>query len=156
MLTPEHLLQIKNVYVFSCNLDYQNKIARKKEVVRLPSIQCLFENFSKSCCLTDSVAQVVEFCSSDFTVTNDVDMVDLRRMKRERSFYADFERYLSNGEGLSNASVLLSDNYAFECLESFSRSFNDFYKNLDGIADFDFWQVGTLVFIFDYIDYVAH
>lgn len=109
----------------------------------------LSDDLFESRCLADAVAQIVQLRSSDLTVTNDVDMVDLGRMKGERSFNAYSERKTSYGKRFSYAAVLERDDDAFERLQSFSVAFNDLDPHLNGVADAEFGQIGLHCLFFN-------
>ena len=95
-------------------------------------------NFFEFCRFTGSFFQVIEFCASDFAVANDLDAVDLGRMKRERSFNADAACDTTNYDCFADAAVLSCNDDSLVSLDTFSRTFNDFDVHFDGVADCDF------------------
>lgn len=80
------------------------------------------------------VAQIVKFCSSDFTVANDLDFVDSGRVDRERSLDAYAERNSANSYRFANAAVLFCDNDTFESLQTLSRTLDDLDVYFDVVA----------------------
>ena len=56
--------------------------------------------------LADAAAQVVELRPADVAAGDDLELLDLRRVDRERALDADAERLLANGEGLARAGAL--------------------------------------------------
>ena len=66
--------------------------------------------------LAGSSTKVVEFSTSNFTLTDNLNSVNLWRVNRERSFNADTKGQTSYGKGFANATVALSDNDAFKSL----------------------------------------
>src|SRR5690349_14930907 len=59
--------------------------------------------------LADTAAQVVELGAPDVTAGGDLDLLDLRRVQRERALDADAERLLADGEGLADPLALALD-----------------------------------------------
>ena len=90
--------------------------------------------------LAQTVAQVVELSSADLTVTDSLDLDDVRRMDGENLFAADAVGDTTNGEGFLNTAVLLGDNGALENLNSFTGTFLDFDMNANGVTDVNFGQ----------------
>ena len=62
-----------------------------------------------SCGLADSITEIVEFCSSDFTTSDFLDVVNLWRMQRQHSLDADAIADAAHGDRLSYAATLPSD-----------------------------------------------
>ena len=82
----------------------------------------------------DSVAQIEQFCSSDFTFSHYLNGLYVGRMEREGFFGTDAEGYAANGEGLAYAAVSLGDNGSFENLGSDSGAFDDAAVNFNAVA----------------------
>ena len=66
--------------------------------------------------LADAASQVVELRAPDVTAGGDLDLLDLRRVQRERPLDADPERLLADGERLARAVSLALDHDALEDL----------------------------------------
>lgn len=82
----------------------------------------------------DSVAQIEQFCSSDFTFSYYLNRLNVGRMERESFFGTDAERYTANGEGLADTAVSLGDDGSFKNLSSDSCAFNDAAVNFNAVA----------------------
>ena len=91
--------------------------------------------------LADSVAKVVELCASDFTDSDDLDLIDVRGMYREGLLDADAVGYASDSEGFGDAAAVLSDDSALENLNTLAGSFLDLIVNADGVADIDYRDI---------------
>ena len=59
--------------------------------------------------LADAAAQVVELGAPDVAAGGDLDLLDLRRVHRERALHADAEGLLADREGLAHALALALD-----------------------------------------------
>ena len=64
----------------------------------LRSLRLALAELADASLLADLAAQVVELCAVHVTDGRDLDLVDLRRMQRERALDADAERVLTDGE----------------------------------------------------------
>ena len=76
-------------------------------------------------CLTDSVAQVEEFRSANFTSADHFDRLDVGRMEREGLFGPYAVGYAADGESFAYAAVSFGDDRAFEHLRSDAGTFYD-------------------------------
>ena len=114
------------------------------------------KNFFDLSRFTGSASKIVKFCSSDFTLLNDHDPVDLGRMDGERSFDADTERQTSHGKGLAYPAVTFGDDDPFKRLQSFLRTFDDLNEHFNGVADIELGNVGFKIFFIDLIDNTFH
>ena len=83
--------------------------------------------------LTNAITQVVQLSATDLTLTNDFDLLNVGRMDGESLFHADAIRNATDGEGLLDAAVLLSNNGTLEDLDTLTRAFLDAVVNLDGV-----------------------
>lgn len=79
--------------------------------------------------LTNSVAEIVEFSTSDVTGTGDINCNDVGRMDREGLLNTNSVRHTSYSEGLGNAAAMFSDDGAFEHLNSLAGSLFDTVVN---------------------------
>ena len=90
----------------------------------------LFKLFFDLCCLTNTIAQVVQFGSANFTSAYRINGYDRRRINREYFFATYTVGNTSYGNGLVDSAMLLSNNSTFECLSTLTVSL----FNLDGYA----------------------
>jgi len=88
-------------------------------------------------CLTNSVTQIVELCSSDLTRTDNVNLFYVRRMDGEGLFYTAAVRNTSNSECLGDPAAVLSYNGTLEHLNSLASSLLDLVVNTNGITNVD-------------------
>ena len=91
--------------------------------------------------LTNSATNVVELRTSDLTVSNNVDLSNVRRMYGEDLLNAYAVSNLSYGEGLGNSAALLSNYGSLEELNSLVVTVLDSAVYLNGITDLD--EVGV-------------
>src|SRR6478609_3143145 len=84
--------------------------------------------------LTDATAQVVQLRATDVTAGGDLDLLDLRRMDRERALNADAEGLLADREGLAHPLALTLDHDALEDLRTTTRALDDLEVDLDAIT----------------------
>src|SRR6185295_16787239 len=84
--------------------------------------------------LADALAQVVELGAPDVTAGGDVDLLDLRRVQRERPLDADAEGLLAHRERLAGAVALALDDDAFEDLRAAARALDDLEVDADAVA----------------------
>src|SRR5690554_609598 len=82
-------------------------------------------DFLDSCFLTAKFTQIVQFRTTNFTSTSYFDSFNLRRMKRECSFYSNTVRNFSNSEGFADAATLTLNDYTFEDLNSLTRTLDN-------------------------------
>ena len=75
--------------------------------------------------LTDSLANVVQLCTSDFTDANDVYLLNVRRVDGESLLNTTTVRNTSYSKGFGNTAAVLSDNGSFEKLDSFAVTLFD-------------------------------
>ena len=68
--------------------------------------------------LAYATAQVVQLSTANLTAANNLELSNVRRMYREGLLYAYAVRNAANGYGLVYASVLLSNDDAFEYLNT--------------------------------------
>ena len=99
--------------------------------------------FLDLCGFTGKSAQIVKLRATDFTLSYDLYLFNIGRMNRESLFNAYAVGNTSYGEGFGNATVFLSDNGAFENLNSFSCTLFNSVVNRNGVTDIDY---GYLLF----------
>ena len=83
--------------------------------------------------LADAAAQVVELRAPDVAAGGDLDLLDLRRVHRERALDADAEGLLADREGLAHAFALALDHHALEDLRAAPRALDDLEVDLDAV-----------------------
>ena len=84
--------------------------------------------------LADAVAQVVELRAPHVAASRHLDLLDLRRVQRERALDADAERLLADREGLAHAVALALDDDALEDLRAAARALDDLEVDAHAIA----------------------
>ena len=87
--------------------------------------------------LTNAVAQVVQLCTANLTLADNVDSNNVRRMNREGLFNTAAVRNSSYSEGLRDSAAMLCNDGAFEHLNSFAGAFLDFVVNTNGVTNFE-------------------
>src|SRR4051812_27270923 len=105
--------------------------------------------------LADLAAQVVELRAVDVADRGDVDLVDLRRVQRERALDADAEGVLAHGEGLADAAPLPFDDDPLEDLDPLAVALDHLEMNADGIARLEAGHVAQLAAL-EVLDDRAH
>ena len=83
------------------------------------------------------------FCTSYFTLSDNLDVVYERGMYRPGLLNADAVGVLTYGEGLSCAAVLSLDHGSFKYLDSLAVTLFDLVVDLNGIANVEF-RYGSL------------
>ena len=102
--------------------------------------------------LADAVAQVVELRAPHVTAGGDLDLLDLRRVHRERALHADAEGLLADREGLARAVALALDDHALEDLRTTTRALDDLEVDADAVAGLELGyaaQLGALEVVDD-------
>ena len=105
--------------------------------------------------LADLAAQVVQLRAVHVADRVDLDLVDLRRMQRERALDADAEGVLADGEGLARARALPLDHDPLEHLDPLAGAFDHAEVHAHRVARLeprDFAQLTAL----DVLDDRAH
>src|SRR3954470_9558517 len=105
--------------------------------------------------LADTAAQVVELRAPDVTASGDLDLLDLRRMKGERTLDTNAEGLLANREGLTDALALALDDDAFEDLRAAPRALDDLEVDLDAVPGLKAGDAAQLRAL-EGVDYGAH
>src|SRR5438034_4765367 len=105
--------------------------------------------------LADLAAQVVELRAVDVADSGDVDLVDLRRVQRERPLDADTERVLAHGEGLPHARTLPLDHDPLEDLDPLAVALDHLEVHAHRIARLEAGHVAQLA-AFEVLDDRAH
>ena len=106
--------------------------------------------------LTLPFTQIVQLRAADFTVTNQVNMVNTGGIDRERTFHADPVRHPANSKGFADAAVTLGNHSAFESLQTFTVSFNNFHPDTYSIADVESRKIAANLLCFDGADNIIH
>src|SRR3954470_20589822 len=103
----------------------------------------------------DLAAEVVQLRAVDVADRRHVDLVDLRRMERERSLDADAEGVLAHREGLARARALALDHDPLEHLDPLARALDDAEVDADGVARLEPRYLAQLTAL-DVLDDRAH
>ena len=85
--------------------------------------------------LADSFSDVVELSTADFTLTDNVNLDYMGRMKRESLFNTAAISYAANSKCLGNAAAVTRDNGSFVHLDSFAGTFFDKVVYTNGVTD---------------------
>jgi len=91
--------------------------------------------------LAYATAQVVQLSTANLTAANNLELSNVRGMYREGLLYAYAVRNAANGYGLVYASVLLSNDDAFEYLNTLAVALLDLCVYLNGVADLQSGQI---------------
>ncbi len=91
--------------------------------------------------LAYAAAQVVQLSTANLTAANNLELSNVRGMYREGLLYAYAVRNAANGYGLVYASVLLSNDDAFEYLNTLAVALLDLCVYLNGVADLQSGQI---------------
>jgi len=94
-----------------------------------------------SCVLTDLISEVIELGTSDAATSGDFELGNVRGVNREGSLYADTIGNLSEGDGLTDSTVLDCNDDAFKKLNSLFATFTDFYRSLYRISRPDLGEI---------------
>ena len=88
----------------------------------------LFSFFDTSS-FTRKVAQIIEFCTTDNTLAENVDLLDAREMYREHTLNADTVGDAANRERLTDTRALTADDDALEHLDTLPGTLDDLCMN---------------------------
>src|SRR5687767_8203861 len=99
----------------------KSKIALGNDFLCLVACVALFDASR----LAAQIAQVIKLRAADFSVADNVYVVNNGRVKRENAFDADTEADLANRDGFAHAAVFAGDHDAFKCLQAFLAAFLD-------------------------------
>ena len=115
----------------------------------LPSLICrlwldLFLNLG---CLTNSVTQVVELCSANLTLTDNVYLLNVRRVDGEGLLHAASVGNASYGEGLGDSAAVLCNNGTLEHLNSLAVTLFDSVVYTNGVTNVDDRQFGLKLLV---------
>ena len=91
--------------------------------------------------LAHAVAQVVELGAADVTLEGALDLLDLRRVERERALHAHPEALLAHREGLAGGRALALDHSALEHLHPAALALDDLEMHAHGVARTEVWVV---------------
>src|SRR3954451_6842282 len=105
--------------------------------------------------LADPAAQVVELGAADVAASGHLDLLDLRRVQRERALDADAEGLLADREGLAHPLALALDDHALEDLRAAPRALDDLEVDLDAVPGLEAGDSAQLRAL-EGVDYRAH
>src|SRR6476646_7014236 len=105
--------------------------------------------------LADTAAKVVELRAVDVADRGDLDLLDLRRVERERPLDADAERLLAHRERLARAGSLPLEHDPLEDLHPPASALDDLEVHAHGVARLEARHVAQLSAL-EVLDDVAH
>ena len=106
--------------------------------------------------LADLLAQVVELGAVDVADRADLDLLDLRRVHRERPLDADAERLLADGERLAGAGALPLDHDPLEDLDAAALPLDHLEVDANGVPRLEAGNVLAQLALLDALDDRAH
>ena len=106
--------------------------------------------------LTDLVTQVVQLSASYLTVTDDVDLNNVRGVDGEYLLHAAAVGNTSDGKGLGDAAAVLSDNGTFKHLDSLTGTLNDLVVDTNGVTDVDLGHLSLQLLVCKSFDQIHH
>src|SRR6476646_7302344 len=101
---------------------------------RAPRSSLALAELAYASLLADLAAQVVELRAVHVADRLHLDLVDLRRVKRERPLDADTERVLADGKRLADAGALALEDDALEDLDALAGALDDAEVDANGVA----------------------
>ncbi len=107
--------------------------------------------FLNLCLLTAELSQVVQLRSSDLTITNDLYLLNVRRIQRPCLLNADSAGFLANGEGLAAACSLNLQDSSLKDLNSGALSLLNSVMYANGITYIELRDFLLLAFL-DFTD----
>ena len=92
--------------------------------------------------LTDSVAQIVELCTANDTLTDNVNLYNVGRVDGEGLLHAAAEADAANREGLGNSAAMLCNDGTLKHLDSLLVALFDAVVHLHGVTDVERGDLG--------------
>src|SRR6202042_2219268 len=83
-------------------------------------------------------------CATDVTASGDLNVLDLRRVQRERALNANAERLLADGEGLTRAVTLALDHHALKDLGAATSALDHLKVDAQAVASVELWNSAEL------------
>src|ERR671935_170048 len=106
--------------------------------------------------LAHLAAQVVELRAAHVADRDDLDLVDLRRVERERPLDADAERLLPHGERLARARALSLQDDALEDLDPAALTLDDAEVHAHGVPRLELREAVAQLGALECLDDVGH
>jgi hypothetical protein len=103
-------------------------------------------NFFNAGRFSAQFAQVVQFCTANFTAAHDFQFRNPWCMDRKRSFHTNAVGNFADGKCLADACPAAADDDSFEQLDPFTVAFHNFYMNPDSVPRAKGRQVRTKLF----------
>ena len=91
-----------------------------------------------------------------FADRGDLDLLDLRRVERERPLDTDAERLLPHRERLADPRALALDDDAFEDLHAAALTLDHLEVDAHGVACLELGQVSPQLALFEKLDGIRH
>src|SRR5919198_5834291 len=104
----------------------------------------------------DLAAKVVELRAVDVADRRHLDLVDLRRVQRERPLDADTERLLAHGERFTCACALALEHDSFEDLNALTLALDHLEVNAHGVPRLELRNPVAQLRALEAVDDVAH
>ncbi len=106
--------------------------------------------------LADSVTEIIELCTTNLTASDNLDLLNVRRMDRERLLDAAAICYATYLERLGNTASAATDNRTLEDLRTNSLSLFDPVIDSHGITDVELGDLCLHLLIDKHVDLGVH
>src|SRR5215471_11775669 len=116
----------------------------------------LLTNLADARFLADAVAKVIELGAVDVADRLDVDLLDLRRVQRERALDSDAGRLLAHRERLAHSGALALDHDPFEHLDPLPVALDHLEVDGDRVAGLEAGDVRAQLTLLEALDDRAH
>lgn len=106
--------------------------------------------------LADSVTEIIELCTADLTASDNLDLLNVRRMDRERLLDAAAVCYAAHLERLGNTASAATDNRTLKYLRTNSLSLFDPVIDSHGVTDVELGDLCFHLLIDKHVDLGVH
>src|SRR5438309_11243346 len=106
--------------------------------------------------LADSLAEEVESRTAGVPVTDELDLLDARRVDHERALDADAARDPADGDLLIDAAVAHAEHGALEVLKALAVPFDDPHADAHGVSGPDLGEIGLQLLSGKRVQEVVH
>src|SRR3954452_24764711 len=120
------------------------------------SLRAVLPDLADARPLADASTEVVELRAVHVADRHALDLVDLRRVHRERPLYADAERLLAHGEHLPHARALALDHDALEDLDATPFALDHLEVDTHGVPRLELRDSVAQLRAFEFLDDLAH
>src|SRR5436309_3621034 len=118
--------------------------------VRPRSLLCGLDFFDAGG-LAAECTHVIKLRPTDTPGTDDLNLVDDLRMKREDAFHAVSKGHLADRERFASATMFLRDTDSFKHLDALLVAFPDLHVHLYGIAGSEFRDIRPQLLFFNHV-----